>query len=97
MMSEDLAEEKYKIEVGYLADKSGLTAMQIMQYVDMSEAQKEQASFDVQTARNNYEEEFKALNGFRVDVLKAEETFFTENKKNNNGCSFQNSSPMIYC
>ena len=79
----DLAEEKYKIEVGYLADKSGLTAMQIMQYVDMSEAQKEQASFDVQTARNNYEEEFKALNGFRVDVLKAEETFFTENKKNN--------------
>ena len=79
----DFAEEKYKIEVGYLADKSGLTAMQIMQYVDMSEAQKKQASFDVQTARNNYEEQFKALNGFRVDVLKAEETFFTENKKRN--------------
>jgi hypothetical protein len=77
------AEEKYKIEVDYLAAKSGLTSVEIMQYVDMSEAQKKQASFDVQTARNKYEDEFKALNDFRAKVFQEQEKFFTENKKNN--------------
>ena len=80
---EQFAKDKYKIEVDYLAAKSGLTSMQIMQYVDMTEAQKEQASFSVQTARNQYEEEFKALNEFRANVIKEEEKFYTENKKNN--------------
>jgi hypothetical protein len=80
---EQFAKDKYKIEVDYLAAKSGLTSMQIMQYVDMTEAQKEQASFSVQTARNQYEDEFKALNEFRANVIKEEEKYYTENKKNN--------------
>jgi len=79
----EFAEKKYEIEVGYLAAKSGLTAMEIMQYVDMTEAQKKQASFAVKTARNKYEDEFKALNEFRAKVFEEEEKFFTENKKNN--------------
>ena len=60
-----------------------LTAEEIALYVEMTEEQKKNASEAVKTARNKYEEEFKALNEFGAKVFEEQEKFFTENKKNN--------------
>jgi hypothetical protein len=77
------AEERFVLEAEKLASLTGLTAEEIALYVEMTEQQKKNASEQVQTARNQYEEEFKALNEFGAKVFQEQEKFFTENKKNN--------------
>ena len=77
------AEERFVLEAEKLASLTGLTAEEIALYVEMTEEQKKNASEAVKTARNKYEEEFKALNEFGAKVFEEQEKFFTENKKNN--------------
>jgi len=77
------AEQRFVLEVEKLASLTGLQAEEIALYVEMTEEQKKNASEAVKTARNQYEEEFKALNDYGAKVFQEMEKFFTENKKNN--------------
>ncbi|NBP67265.1 MAG: hypothetical protein EBU52_00825 [Cytophagia bacterium] len=77
------AEERFVLEAQKLASLTGLTAEEIGTYVEMTEAQKENASEAVKTARNQYEKQFLALNEYGAKVFQEMEKFFTENKKRN--------------
>ena len=77
------AEQLFIIEAEKLESLTGVDAVRLAQYVDMSEAEKENASDELKIARNNYEDKFKLLNELGAKVYEIEQRFYDENKKKN--------------
>jgi hypothetical protein len=77
------AEQLFIIEAEKLESLTGVDAVRLAQYVDMSEAEKENASDELKIARNNYEDKFKLLNQLGTKVYEIEQRFYDENKKKN--------------
>ena len=76
------AKKRLNTEAVWLAKKNKITKQAVLDFIEMSDLEQENASEAVKKARDNNEKEFNSLEELHAKVSDADRAFYEENKRN---------------
>jgi hypothetical protein len=80
--AQSFARQKLDNEINYLAGKAGLRSKDVLAYIQMTDAEQENASESLKTLRNNNEDKFTEIEKLYAAWIDIDTRFFEENKRN---------------